>query len=777
MKRISLLIIALFTMTIIHGQTQTVKGLVIDKQSEYPLPQAEVVVTSAGEDYWATTNFDGEYVIDDVPVGKISIKAMYNGFSTSYKSNLDLQPGKELVVNFSLLEKLEQLDEVVVQTARKRESTAFVSTSAAKFDVAQVGQYAGSLNDVSRMAMNYAGVSSNDDSRNDIIVRGNNPASLLWVIEGTSVPSPNHYSTSGSSGGPVSMLNINTLSKSDFLSGAFPANYGNTTAAAFDLQFRKPNNSKTEFVGQIGFGGLEFGVEGPFSKAHKASYLVNYRYSTLAVFDKIGFDIGVGAAVPKYQDINTVFNIPTKNAGKFKIWAIGGISSITFENTDDSTNSYFNQDNSILSQDNKNLISGISHTYFFNKKTSSKVSLSYSTINQLVNLDELDTATNTYQQTFNENLGTNQLTIAAKVNSKVNAKNKLSAGVDFTQYNLDFDMLIDTRHNITNGDAGLLGVYSSWQHRFTENLVMNTGLRYQYFSLNKQGAVEPRLGLKYQAGKTNFSIAYGLHSNINSMMSYFTQQEITANQYEYRNRDLGFVQSHHVVLGVGTYLASKVKLKTEFYYQSLFNVPISHDDATYSIINSGYNDAGGAQIVFDELYNEGKGKNYGMDVTLEYPLKNGFYALLTGSVYDSKYTGYDGIERNTAWNGNFMTSFLTGKSFKINEKSEVGFDLNINYAGGRRYTPIDLVASGAQGEAVYKTDENFDYKLPKYKRVDLKLSYKRNGKHLNQEWNVDLRNLFNQKNILSQNYNVNTNSISTSYQTGFLPVVQYRILF
>ncbi len=772
-------IILLLSVISLSAQTQNIKGVVIDAQSEFPLPQATVVTTVEGTDYWATTNFDGEYTIENVPTGKITIKAYYTGFSTQHFSNLNLVSGKELVVNFRLLEKLEQIDEVVIVSKKKRESTAFVSTSSAEFNVEQVGQYAGSLNDVSRMAMNYAGVSASDDSRNDIIVRGNNPSSLLWVIEGVAVPSPNHYSTSGSSGGPVSMLNINTLSQSNFLSGAFPANFGNTTSAAFDLQFKKPNNTKTEYVAQIGFAGAELGVEGPFSKNSKASYLVNYRYSTLALFDKIGFDIGVGSAVPKYQDINTVVNIPTKKAGTFKAWAIGGLSNITFNNDGESNNNYFDQDNTTLSQDNKNLISGLSHHFFFNKKTSSKIAVSYSDVNQIIKMDTLNTVNSNYERSFEEQLATKRLAVNAKINTKINSKNKLSLGIDYTNYNLDFYILnVDNAYeNTINKKTALTALYTNWQHRFSEDLVLNLGMRYQYFELNNQGVVEPRAGLKYQLGKTNLSLAYGLHSNMNSMMSYFTKQEVAPMQYEYRNLDLAFVQSHHIVLGASTKLSEKLNLKAELYYQYLFNVPVSHEDPTYSIINSGYGAAGGAQIFFDELYNEGKGKNYGLDLTLEYPLNNGFYTLLTGSFYDSSYQGYDKIWRNTAWNSNFMSSLLIGKEYIVNDKSTFAADINLNYAGGKRYTTIDLAASQLAGEAVYDTAHNFENKLKDYFRTDLKLSYKRNGKKINQEWSLDLRNAFDIKNIFSHDYNARTNNIDTSYQTGLLPVVQYRILF
>jgi len=771
-----LLLISIHT----FSQTQNIKGKVIDQQSEYPLMGAEIITRVNEHDYWAVCDENGEYIIENVPIGKINIQAHYSGFETQSFTELHLVSGKELVVNFTLLEKLESLDEVVIKAKGKRQNVTFVTASTASFNVEQTEQYAGSLNDVSRMAMNYAGVNGNDDSRNDIIVRGNNPASLLWVIEGAMIPSPNHYSTSGSSGGPVSMLNINTLSQSDFLSGAFPANFGNTTSAAFDLQFKNPNKDQTEFVGQMGFAGVELGVEGPFSKNKDASYLLNYRYSTLAVFDLMGLNMGLGTAVPKYQDINTVINIPTNKAGTFKIWAIGGISNIKFENkTEEDENNYIDFDDSELEKKNKNIISGITHQYFFNKKTSSKVSFSYSNINEKTKIDTLNTEDSKYYRFFNENLNTSYTTVDAKINSKLNAKNKISGGTSYTNYGIDFSLeVINKYQSDIIKNTGLAAAYINWQHRFSDKLMLNSGLRYQFFSLNNQGSIEPRLGLKYQVkDHTSFNLAYGLHSNINPLLAYFTKQKLADNHFEYANTDVSFVRSHHFIAGVNQKIENKINVKLEAYYQYLFDVPISHVDETYSIINSGYNDPGGAQLFYDQLFNEGKGKNYGLDVTLEYPLTNGFYTLLTGSIYESKYLAKDNIWRNTAWNGNFMSSLLTGKEFKLGSKSYLGIDINANYAGGRRYTEINQQASELAGGAVYYTDKSFENKLPAYFRTDLKISFKLNGKKINQEWQLDLRNVFNRKNVFSQNYNISTNEIDTAYQTGLLPVMQYRILF
>ncbi len=760
--------------------TQNVKGTVIDKQSEYPLPDAEVIVTAGGKTYGAVTGFDGKYVITGVPVGKIDIEAHYQGFKTQSYKQLELTPGKELVVDFYLLENLETLDEVVIKATGKRDNVAFVTTSTASFNVEQTEQYAGTLNDVSRMAMNYAGVNGNDDSRNDIIVRGNNPASLLWMIEGVSVPSPNHYSTTGSSGGPVSMLNINTLSRSDFLTGAFPANFGNTTSAAFDLQFKKPNKDQYEYVGQIGFAGAELGIEGPVSRQSGISFLTNYRYSTLSLIDKMGFDLGVGTAVPEYQDINAVVDIPTSKAGTFRLWGIGGISNILLENfSEEDNNNYFDKQASVASKDNQNLITGFSHKYFWSPKTYTKLSYSYSRIDERVKIDTMDTDTGMMALYYKQKILTRYHTADLKLNTKINAANRISGGITYTGYVLDLDTELNgVFHDILSDDTGLGAVYVNWQHRFTGDIVLNAGIRTQYFTLNDKVSVEPRLGIKYDLnGHSGLSLAYGLHSNILPLLAYFTKQPLDDGTYGYANHGVGYLKSHHLVAGYTHTIGRRLQSKVEVYYQYLFNVPISHDDPTYSIINSGFNEPGGAQLFFDRLYNEGYGKNYGIDLTVEYPLHDGFYTLLTGSLYESQYKAYDGIWRNTAWNGNYMASLLTGKSWKTGEKTGISLDLNMNYSGGRRYIPVDLEASQAAGTTVYAGYDIFEHKLKDYFRTDLKAGFYLNGKHIRQEWQVDLRNVFDRKNIFSREYNVYTGQIQTAYQAGFFPVVQYKILF
>ncbi|MFT6717310.1 MAG: hypothetical protein ACJA0Q_001962, partial [Saprospiraceae bacterium] len=238
--------------------------------------------------------------------------------------------GKELILDVSMEESVTKLNEVKIKISKNTSgaNNENVVVSNIKLNPQQTQKFAGTFQDISRTAANYAGVVPAGDQRNDIIVRGNSPIGVIWRLDGVNIPNPNHFGTLGTTGGPVSMLNNNNLAASDFLTGAFPAEYGNGIAGAFDLKMRKGNNEKHEFMGQFGFNGLELGAEGPLSKNSKASYMVNYRYSTLGIFDALGVSFGV-PAIPQYQDVAFKVDLPTKGkGGRFQLFGIGGVSHI-----------------------------------------------------------------------------------------------------------------------------------------------------------------------------------------------------------------------------------------------------------------------------------------------------------------------------------------------------------------------------------------------------------------------------------------------------------------
>ncbi len=319
MKKLIFLSTLLLVMTNAFGQSQTVKGRVADAVSESPIIGAAVVLVGSNPLKGAVTDVNGNFTISEVPVGRQTFAVQFIGYKTISIPNTLVTAGKEVVLNIMLEESVEQMKQVVVTAKADKDLPLndLAKVSARTFSLEEVTRFSGGRNDVARLATSFAGVSAPDDSRNDIVVRGNSPVGLLWRIEGIPIATTNHFSTLGTTGGPVNALNTNLLRTSDFLTGAFPAEYGNANAAVFDVNFRNGNADKYEFTGQMSaYSGLEFLAEGPISKKNNSSFVASYRYgiASLAATGTNG--------TPYYQDFSFKVNLGESKLGKFELLAL-----------------------------------------------------------------------------------------------------------------------------------------------------------------------------------------------------------------------------------------------------------------------------------------------------------------------------------------------------------------------------------------------------------------------------------------------------------------------
>ena len=228
------------------------------------------------------------------------------------------------------------------------------------------------------------------------------------------------------------------------------------------------------------------------------------------------------------------------------------------------------------------------------------------------------------------------------------------------------------------------------------------------------------------------------------------------------------------VISYDKLFGNEVRFKAEVYYQSLFDVPVCASEPEFSLVNSGTEFGG---LMLDSLINEGTGKNYGVEFTFEKFFSKGYYFLTTLSLFQSKYKGYSGIERNTSFNGQYVANALGGYEFKIGKHNALTVDVRIVYAGGKRYIPIDIQKSIIENYTKYNWDKAYEDSYDAYFRSDLRIGFKWNGKRINQEWAIDLQNVTNNKNLYSKRYNPRTQKESSDYQTGFFPMFLWRIQF
>lgn len=805
---LAVLALLLATGTALGQATQTIRGSLTDKDTRGPMIGANVGLYQDST-LWggSSADLDGRYRIADVPVGRYTLVVTFLGYHEVVVPNVQVSSGKELIVNLQMEERVRKLDEVTIsaQTNKGETLNKMATVSAREFSVEETERYAGSRGDPARMASNFAGVNGADDSRNDIVVRGNSPLGVLWRLEGINIPNPNHFAIAGSQGGPVSVLNNKVLANSDFFTGAFPAEYGNSTAAVFDIRMRNGNNEQHEFTGQFGFLGTELTAEGPISKKNGSSYLANYRYSTLALFGGLGISIGT-TAIPRYQDGAFKLNFPGKKGG-FSVFGIGGTSDIDIlisNRAPEEREIYGEQDRDQYFGTDLGVI-GANYHRRFGDKTYGRISVaqSYSKVathHQLI-YNPVDSATgeilrgtdglfliDSLVDFLRYNFRTYTTSANAFVNHKINARHVLKAGVISDVYTAD---LQDSVYNADatydwnlrwdyHGSFALLQAYAQWKWKITDALTLNTGLHSQYMTLSGSLApIEPRVGLRWQLNdKSRLSGAVGLHSQMQPLYTYFYASPGSAGQDRY-NIDMDFTRSMHYVLGYDRRLGKNMRMKLETYYQQLYDVPVTKVASSFSLVNQG---SGFVRFFPDSLENTGTGENYGLDFTLEKFFSRRYLFMLTASVYESFYTGSDGITRDTDFNGNYVLNALGSKEFKTGTRSTLTIGSKFTYAGNKRFGPVDTSATVIAREIIYADSTRNSFQFDPYLRVDLKVNYRINAKRVTHEIGLDLVNITSRQNVLKLSYapdpdDANATPIREEYQLGFLPIFYYKIDF
>jgi hypothetical protein len=781
MMRILLWLVLLPTISFAQKNTQNIRGVITDKLSQTPLIGVTVQINSVQKG--ASTDSLGNYVISNLAPDRYEIKVTYVGYKNIIIPNVIVTSGKEVILDIAMEESFSQLGEIVIKATNKGGTiNKLASVRARTFSMEEVNRYAGGRGDPARLVANFAGVSAPDDSRNDIVIRGNSPVGVLWRIDGMNVSNPNHFASVGTTGGAVSALNTNLLKSSDFFTSAFPAEYGNATAGVFDLGLRNGNNKKRETTFQIGvITGLEATTEGPFSKKSDASYLIGYRYALAGVAQKLGVDIGT-TATPSYQDLSFKINSGTSKFGKLSLFGI--LATSTIEIGGGSSNTLYGNGNQV-DFGSKIGIVGLNHFKQINKKSfiSSTLGVNYSSTDQ--SGYDTDRPTNTSYIKEVNNVAKTSYNFSSTYHSKLNSRLFIKGGIQNEYIGLYLyyktkNRIIDEYNQIWdyNSYTNLARGFAQLKYNFSERITLNAGLHSQYFSLNQSKSIEPRLGLIYNlTNKSTLNFGYGLHSQMQPINVYFLQSTDANGSTVYNNKNLDFTKSHHFVLGYNIQPFSDWRIKTEVYYQSIYNVPINTFSSSYSMLNTGSTFKSDLE---DSLTNSGTGENYGIELTIEKFFSEGYYALFTSSIYSSKYKGSDGIERNTAFNGRYIFNLLAGKEWKVGKekRNKISSDIKFTNAGGRAYTPIDINASNELGREQLSANSYSSY-YENYYRIDVKAGYTFNSakRKLSHTFSLDLQNITNHKNVFSQSYNDKDQSINTTYQLGFFPNVVYKFQF
>lgn len=773
------------------AQTGNIRGRITDNASETPIEGATISIV--GDSIYSTlTDADGNYRLLEVPVGRKTLEITFMGYESVTIPNIAVITGKDVLADAKLNESFNNLDEIVITSGTNKDKplNKMAAVSARQIGVEEISRYAGGRSDVARLATNFAGVSAPDDSRNDIVVRGNSPTGVLWRIEGVPVPSPNHFSTLGTTGSPVSALNANVLANFDFFTSAFPAEYGNALGGVFDISFRKGNSDHYEYMLSAGaFSGGEAMAEGPLGK--KGSFLASGRYGLASA-------VGAGgtSASPNYRDIAFNFDLGETSWGRFSIFGIAASSDIDFLGKDIDEDDLFAAPDENMYVTSNFFVAGLKHTIKINDYSSIKTSIGGTFSGSGVDVDRkfnYETPQETTLKFTHIDNSETRFTVSSTYNSKISNRFTLKAGILFELYEVDAMQTTRERQTDNDGDGypdyiNLLNTndgysiaqpFAQGQYRLMEKLTLNAGIHTQSFSLNNEFVIEPRASLLWNfTEKQSLSIGYGIHHQNVPAPILFLNENINGTMVQ-TNPNLDLVKSSHYVLGYDVRLGNEWRTKLEIYYQDIDNAAVESFPSSYSSLTEGADF--GFSIDKHSLVSKGTGHNAGIELTLEKFFSRGFYGLFTTSLFEAKYKGSDGIERNSPFNNGYVVNLLGGKEFKVGKqgKNALFFDTKLSTAGGKYYTPVDLAASNAAGFEILQNDKAYSEQYNPYFRVDVKFGMKLNSskKKVSHQFYIDLQNVTNNDNVFARRYNRLTNSVEQIDQIGFFPDFGYKFQF
>lgn len=767
-----IILIFLIASSLYSEQSQNVTGRVIDAITEMPLPSATVQLLDSTLKLGAVTNSKGEFTIKNVPLGRLSFQASYIGYSKTIITE-QITTAKSPYLVFKITESITNSDELLVTPKLEKDISINPMTvvSSHLLSVEEASRYAGGFDDPARLASAFAGVASSV-SNNAIVIRGNAPKFLQWNIEGVEIPSPNHFANlSVFGGGGLTALSSNLLDNSDFLTGAFPAQYSNALSGVFDLRMRNGNNSEFEHSFEVGVIGIDLASEGPLGISNNSSYLINYRYSTLGLLEPI---LPEDAQGTNYQDLAFKLSIPTDWAGNFSIWGIGLIdnSGQSIE-ADPSLRVYYQDIEQEKVQQYMGTIGLINRIIISNSGyINSSFLMSQDGIDLLT--ERLDTNEIIRPERKLDNSYTNY-TFKSFVSEKLadNHLNRTGLTYQSLGYNLDMKARFDNSEygNIAqeNGRTSLLSVFSNSKFSF-DNLNLNLGINYTRFTLNGNSNIEPRIGANYTLNSNGdqLSFGYGLHSRLEPINIYF----IRDNEGALLNQNLDLTKSHHFVLGYKFKISNNIVFKIEPYYQKLYDIPVI-PDSSYALINLQNN-----WFSNDRFVNTGEGRNIGVDLTLEKYIDNGLYYLITASFFDSKYRTGDSEEWfNTRFNNNILFNALIGKEFYFGESSTIGVNLRASLQGGDRFSAIDLENSIQNQDVVYDESTPFSSITDPYLVSHLTINYKWNTDETTQELSMKVINASMHEEFYGFRYNIENKSVDEFREALVIANLSYKIWF
>lgn len=782
-----MILFALLFSANLMAQIQTIRGKVVDQASKMPL--IGVVVMVIDTDLNTVTDVDGNFVLNEVPVGRQVITTQYLGYEPYVSEGLVVSSSKELYLDIELLEQVQTTETVTVTASGGTNGVGNQAlndlsvVSARSFSVEETQRYAASINDPGRMAAALPGIQADQDNENDVNIRGNASFGVLWRLEGLEIPNPNHFGRPATTGGGITVFSASVLGNTDLSTGGFAAEYGNALSGVFDMHNRSGNRVEREHSIKIGLIGIGASTEGPIKKG-QSSYLVNYRYSTLGILNAMGLYVVRENVGNNFQDLsfNLTFN-SKDNKNEVKIFGVGGISEERVSIKPDTADWKIYLDY----QDERNgsnlgLIGG-SFRRLLNERSYFKITLG-TVYNQIFleqyipNLVNFDINDKLLMEDYEYQTLRSQLHLL--YSNKLSNRFRIKTGLSLTAntYWLRYYLNLGTGgynylDNVT-GTAFLGQGFVQTSYRPSSKWTINIGVHALWFALNNTYSIEPRFAVQYQPTKTTtLSAAYTFHGKVLPIGTYLLQLPDGQGNITQPNRDLEIAKIQHAILGLQQVIGQGFRIHLEGYFQHGYDQPVGGEfQSGYWLFNQRDN------YGIRPMISEGRIRNYGVDLTVEKAFSRSFFILATGSLFWSQYKSLGDVDwRSTRIDRRWGSSLMGGYEWTLKKNAALQLGLKSFLAGGLRYTPADVAASRQAGMLVEDKNRYFESVANLYFRLDGRLAFRKNLEKWSYTISVDVQNITNAKNVRFLVYDRQTASFVPRLQAGLLPVISFQADF
>ncbi len=746
-----ILVILLASVVFADEPKGTLNGNVINQITKEPLIGATVLIinTKLG----ATTDIDGKFSIQNIPVGTYNLEIRSIGFESLVKTDIYIRPERITQIEVELKEALIQTEGVTITSGYFNDEDEN-NLSVTSFNAEEIKRSPGSMGDVSRILLALPSTSKVSDENNDLVVRGGSPSENGFYVDGFPVPNINHFPTIGSTGGPIGILNVDFIDNFNFLTSGFSSSYGDKLSSIIDIKYREGNKEEIDLQADLNWAGFGAGAEGPLP-GKNGSWLISFKRSYLDFFQKAA---GMGMLI-RYGDAQAKVTYELNKNHKISLLDIFADDYEKFDR-DDAIDQGSNYYGTIKNYQNT---AGVTWRALWNKDFYSTTNLSLSTqsfkndFDKVSNGDRFYTSNNLEHSASFKNTNYFQL----------NKWNRLETGIDFNYSIGNYDY---TRYSDTNRLGGIdptyfvnrkiepqrYGVFLTYILNLLDRFTFNFGLRSDYYSLNKTTKYSPR-----------FSLAYDLTDRIKlSANSGIFYQQLPMVLISQKNdfKKLENIVAYHYGIGMEYLVTPDTKLTFEVYDKEYDKLPLAKQDPSICVMDGGL--SGNSFANYDELQSIGKGYTRGIELLVQKKLAEDFYGIVSGSYFRSRYQDYNGIWRDRMYDNKFIFSFIGG--YKPTKDWE--FSLRWSYAGGIPYTPFDLAKSSQYKVGIIDENRINKERYPDYHSLNVRIDKKFFFSSQSIDIYLSVWNAYNRKNVTEHVWNVDENKQDTIYQWSIMPI-------